>query len=155
MIGPTLCEPLTAFVPDQPPDAVHAVTLVPAQMSVVVVLGATPGGFADNVTDGVPASTVTVAVCDTLPPLPAQASVKLEFAVSVPVLWLPEVPFAPNQAPDAVQLVTLVAVQDKLDAFPDCTLVGNAVSVNVGAVAFTVTAAVCDADPPAPVHVSV
>ena len=62
----------------------------------------TPAGFADNVTEGVPAVTVTAAVCATVPPGPAQVSVKLEFAVRAPELWVPEVPLAPVHEPVAV-----------------------------------------------------
>ncbi len=147
--------PDVALIPVQDPEALQLVAFVVLHANWDALPDVTLVGDALNVTVGATVVTVTLAVCDTLPPLPAQASVKLELAVSAPVLWVPEVPFAPPQAPDAVQLVALVVVQDKLDAFPDCTLVGNAVSVNVGSVAFTVTAAVCDSDPPTPVHVSV
>lgn len=142
-------------MPDQPPDAAQLVTLVPAQVSVVLPFRATPTGFADSVTEGVPAVTVTAPVCETLPPVPAQASVKLEFAVSAPVLCVPDVPRAPVHAPDAVQLVALVVLQVSCDEAPDCTLVGEALNVNVGAAADTVTAAVCAMEPPDPVQVSV
>ena len=150
-----LSEPLVALVPDQPPDAVQLVTLALVHDSVVLVLRATPGGFGDSVTEGAPAVTVTEAVCATAPPPPAHANVKLELAVSAPVLWVPEVPFAPLQAPDAEQLVAFVVPHVRFDEAPDCTLAGDAVSVSVGGAVVTVTAAVCETDPPAPVHVSV
>jgi hypothetical protein len=98
---------------------VQLLTLALVHDNVVEVLRATPGGFAESVTDGVPASTVTVADCVTVPPPPAHASVKLEVAVRAPVLWVPEVPFAPLQEPDAAQLVALVVLQVRFDAVPD------------------------------------
>jgi hypothetical protein len=81
--------------------------------------------------------------------------VKLELVLSAPVLWVPDVPLAPLQAPDAAQLVASVVLHVRLDEVPDCTVTGDAVSVSVGDAAVTVTAAVCEIDPPAPVHVSV
>ena len=119
MSGPTLCLPLTTSAPDHPPDAVQPVTLTPAQVSVVVPFRATPAGFADKVTEGVPAVTVTLAVCETLPPGPAHASAKLELVVSAPVLCVPDVPFAPVHAPDAEQLVALVVLHVNCEAPPD------------------------------------
>jgi hypothetical protein len=53
-----------------------------------------------------------------------------------------------------VQLVALVADHVSCDEAPDCTLVGDAVNVSVGA-ASTLTDAVLATVPPAPVHVSV
>ena len=75
VIGPTLCEPLVAMVPVQPPDAVHEATFVPVQVNVDVALRATPGGFAVRLTDGVGAVTVTLVLAEALPPVPVQASV--------------------------------------------------------------------------------
>jgi hypothetical protein len=74
--------------------------------------------------------------------------------VSTPVLCEPDVPFVPVQPPDAVQLVAFVELQVNVDALPDATLLGAAVNVTVGA-GTTVTLAVCDAEPPVPVQLSV
>jgi hypothetical protein len=55
-----------------------------------------------------------------------------------------------------VQAVALVEVQVRVDALPLVTLAGLALNDTVGAAgAETVTVADCDAEPPAPVHVSV
>jgi hypothetical protein len=55
-----------------------------------------------------------------------------------------------------VQAVALVDVQVRVDALPLATLVGLALNDTVGAEgAETVTVADCDAEPPAPVQVSV
>jgi len=86
VIGPTLCDPLTGSVPDQPPDALQLVTFALDHVSVVEPLRATPGGLAEIVIDGVPAVTVTLAVAAFVPPAPEQESVKLELAVNAPVL---------------------------------------------------------------------
>jgi hypothetical protein len=68
----------------------------------------------------------------------------------------PLMPCAPLHPPDAVQLVALVEPQVRVDALPLETLAGLALSDTVGAAgAETVTVADCDAEPPAPVHVSV
>ncbi len=58
--------------------------------------------------------------------------------------------------PEAAQLVAFVVLHVNCDDAPDCTLVGDAVSVTVGApAADTVTVAVRATEPPAPLHVSV
>jgi hypothetical protein len=69
-----LCDPLIAFVPDQAPEAVHAVAFVDAQVNVeaaplLMLLGAT-----EKLTVGAADVTETVAVCDALPPVPVQVS---------------------------------------------------------------------------------
>jgi len=153
--GPTVSVPVVAFVPVQPPDALQVETFVPDHASVVVALRATPGGLADRLTDGVPAVTVTEAVRAALPPAPAHVNVKLEFAVNAPVLCVPDVPLAPVHAPEAAQLVAFVVLQVSCDDAPDCTLVGDAVRLTVGAGAATATAAVRAIEPPLPVHVRV
>jgi hypothetical protein len=74
--------------------------------------------------------------------------------VNAPVLCAPDVPFVPVHEPDAVQPVALVVLHVNCDAEPDCTLVGAAAKVSVGA-ASSVTAAVCDTVPPGPTQLSV
>jgi hypothetical protein len=71
------CDPDVAFVPLQPPDAVHEVALVDDQASVVVPPCATCAGFADSDTVGTAgaALTTTVAVRVVTPPAPEQLSV--------------------------------------------------------------------------------
>ena len=62
----------------------------------------------------------------------------------------------PDQPPKAVQKVALVELQLSVEAPPEPTLVGLAVSATVGAGAVTVTVAECGALlPPDPVQVSV
>jgi hypothetical protein len=70
------------------------------------------------------------------------------------VLCVPDVALVPVQLPDAVQLVAFVELQVNVDDPPDVMLAGDADSVTVGTGAID-TVAVCDAEPPAPEHVSV
>ncbi len=60
----------------------------------------------------------------------------------------------PDQAPEAVQEVALVADQASVELLPLATVLGLAVKVTVGAGEVTDTVADCDALPPLPVHVS-
>jgi hypothetical protein len=59
----------------------------------------------------------------------------------------------PDQAPEAVHEVALVAVQVKVELLPLATVLGLAAKVIVGAGAVTETVADCVALPPAPVQV--
>ena len=59
----------------------------------------------------------------------------------------------PDQAPEAVQEVALVADQVKVALLPLITELGLALRLTVGAGAFTDTVADCAALPPAPVQV--
>jgi hypothetical protein len=69
------CEPETALVPDQPPEAVQEVALVADQVSVELLPLATVLGLAARVTVGAGCVTETVADCAALPPLPVQLRV--------------------------------------------------------------------------------
>jgi hypothetical protein len=70
--APVVCEPLAALVPDQAPLAVQEVALVAAQVRVELEPLATLLGLAVKVTVGAAESTVTVADCEALPPVPVQ-----------------------------------------------------------------------------------
>lgn len=62
----------------------------------------------------------------------------------------------PDQAPEAVQAVAFVDVQESVELEPLAMVLGAAVRVTVGAgFALTVTVADCAAVPPVPVQVSV
>jgi hypothetical protein len=76
-------------------------------------------------------------------------------AVRTPVEALPLTGLAPDQAPDAVQLLALVADHVKVELVPLVMLLGAAVSVTTGAGELTLTVAACAALPPGPVQVSV
>jgi hypothetical protein len=66
--------PLVGSLPVHPLDAVQDVVFVEDQVSVDVLPLATVEGFADMVTTGFAAVTVTVVDCAALPPGPVQDS---------------------------------------------------------------------------------
>jgi hypothetical protein len=74
-------------------------------------------------------------------------------ALSAPVDWLPEIAFAPDQAPDAAHEVAFVADHVSVALPPLLMALGPTLSVTAGADALTETVADCAALPPAPVHV--
>ncbi len=70
------CEPLTALLPDQAPDAVQEVALLDVHVSVELPPLATVLGLAPILTVGVGvALTVTVVDCAAVPPAPLQVNV--------------------------------------------------------------------------------
>jgi hypothetical protein len=75
-------------------------------------------------------------------------------AVSVPVDCEPLAALVPDQAPEAVQEVALVADQVNVELPPLATVLGLAAKVTVGAGEVTDTVADCVALPPVPVQVS-
>ena len=70
--GPVDTLPLTASVPDQPPDAVQEVALVVVQVSMAALPLAMVLGLAVSATVGTGCVTDTVAACEALPPAPVQ-----------------------------------------------------------------------------------
>jgi hypothetical protein len=73
--APVDCEPLTAFTPDQAPEAVHEVALVADQVTVELLPLAIVLGLTARDTVGAGEVTETVADCAALPPLPLHVSV--------------------------------------------------------------------------------
>lgn len=71
---PVDSEPVTAFVPDQAPEAEHAVALLADQVSVEAEPGMTVLGTALSVTIGGNVGTVTVTICVAEPPDPVQVN---------------------------------------------------------------------------------
>ena len=65
--------------------------------------------------------------------------------VSAPVDHVPLVATAPLQPPDALHAVAFTEVQVNVDIPPPATVVGDAVSVTVGAGETTTTSADCEA----------
>jgi hypothetical protein len=74
--------------------------------------------------------------------------------VSAPVDCEPLAALLPDQAPEAVQEVALVADQVNVDLPPLATVLGLAAKVTVGAGEVTDTVDDCAALPPLPVQVS-
>jgi hypothetical protein len=73
-------------------------------------------------------------------------------ALRVPVDCEPLVALAPDQAPEAVQAVALLADQVKTALLPLAIVLGLADKATVGADVLTETIAVCAALPPGPVQ---
>ncbi len=103
--------------------------------------------------------TLTLTVCDPLPPAPVHVNVKLVVADKTPVVAEPLVASAPLQPPLAVQPVALLEDQVRVEASPVAMLPGLTESDTVGnggggggggTAATTVT--VLDCVPPSPVH---
>lgn len=130
--------PEVDLVPDQAPEAVQEVALVDDQVNTDVVPVLTVDGLALMETVGAGGgggapTTVTPVVCETLPPAPVHVKEKLPVVVSGPVDWFPEFAFAPDQAPEATHDVAFAEDQLMVEALPEFTLVGFALSVSVGA----------------------
>jgi len=68
------CEPLTAWLPDQAPEALHEVALVDDQLNVDALPLATLLGLVVKLTVGAAPVIETVADCVALPPVPVQVS---------------------------------------------------------------------------------
>jgi hypothetical protein len=133
--APVLALPEIAFVPLQPPDAVHDVAFVEVQVKVLLPPLATVVGDADSVTvgRGVELVTATEVLARAVPPEPLQVIVNVVPVVNAPVLSLPESSFPPLQPPDAVHDVARVLDQVNLVVPPELTELGLAESVAVGA----------------------
>ena len=98
--------------------------------------------------------TVTLSLIE--PPGPVQASVNTVLVVSAGVLSLPCACLVPVQPPEAVHEVALVDVQLSVEVPLTSTASGLALRSTVGAgIEVTVTWALREMLPPAPVHCSV
>ena len=73
--APVDCVPVTAFAPDQAPEATHEVAFVADQVRVALLPLLIALGPALSMTVGAAALTETVADWVALPPLPVQVSV--------------------------------------------------------------------------------
>jgi hypothetical protein len=152
--APVDCEPFTGLAPDQSPEAVQAVALVADQVNValpplLIALGPTL-----RATVGVGDLIETVADCAAVPPGPVQVKVKVALAVSDPVDCEPLTVLVPDQAPEAVQEVALVAFHVNIELNPDATVLGAELMLTAGAADLTETDADCVAVPPGPVQVN-
>ena len=152
--APVDFDPLIAWAPLHPPEAVQLVALADDQVSVDVPPLATLVGLALSETVGTEgAETVTVADCDAEPPAPVQVSVNFVVAVSAAVACVPAVGCVPLQPPEAEHVVALVADQVSADVAPLLTVAGFAARATAGAGVVTDTVADCAALPPLPLQV--
>jgi len=132
---PVDSEPLTALAPDHAPPAVQLVAFALLHVRVDALPPATAVGFAVSVSVGAGGGAVIVIVAEREmePPSPEQSRVNVLSTVNAPVGCEPLTALAPDHAPEAVQLVTLVPLQVSTDSALLATLAGLAVSVSVGA----------------------
>jgi hypothetical protein len=152
---PVLWVPAMALVPAQAPEAAHAVALAVDQLRLVALPLAMELGLALSTTLGAGAFTDTEADWFALPPGPVQVNVNVELAVRVPVDCVPWTALVPDQAPDAVHVVALAAVQFSVAMPPLVMALGPTLNVTVGGGDLTETVTDCAALPPGPVHDSV
>ncbi len=141
MSAPVDCEPLTALLPDQAPEAVQEVALVDDQLSVELVPLVIALGPTLRLTVGAGDVTVTVADCAAPPPGPVQVNVYAALAVSTPVDCEPLSASLPDQAPEAEQDVAFVADQVSVELVPLVMVLGLALSLTVAAGGVTDTIA--------------
>lgn len=132
--GAVHSEPLASRTPVHPPLPVQDAAFVDDHARVEMPPGASDSGLAVSVSVGIGGGfAVTMTLCEIVPPLPAQVSVKVVVDASGPVGSVPLVGFASLQPPLALQLVAFVDDQLSIVASPVVTESGLAVSVKVGA----------------------
>jgi hypothetical protein len=114
---------------------------------------ATAVGAAASVAVGAGIDATVAVAGGVTPPGPVHTIEYTLVAMIGPVLWVPLAATVPLHPPDAIHESALVDVHVKVEAPPEATAVGVAVSATIGK-AFTVTGAVAAALlPPGPVHV--
>ena len=129
-----VCEPLSALVPLQPPEAVHAVASLLDQLNTEEAPAFTLLGAALSVTIGALPETVTVADCVADPPAPVQVTSYSVVLVRAGVCQIALVGTLPRQLPTmATQSVAPVDVHVRVDLPPLLTVVGAALKLTVGA----------------------
>ena len=134
VIGPTVVDPDNAFEPDQLPDAVQLVAFVVDQEIVDEPPMPTEAGDAEIEMVGTGFEATTITLFEAVPPRPAQERLYVyDPAASAPVDADPESAFAPDQLPEAVQLVAFVDDHARVEAEPALIDNGDAVKVSVGA----------------------
>jgi hypothetical protein len=151
--------PLSDFVPDQAPDAEHAVVSVLFHVSTDEPPDATVVGLALSWTVGAALETEAVAVWVAVPPTPLHVNSNSVSLVIASVVSEPFVATEPIQPPDAVQLVAPLELQVRIALAPGATVVGLTVSDTTGGVvaseaAVTATVTDFDMEPPVPEQLS-
>ena len=132
--GVTLCVPLLACAPLQLLLAVQLVALLDDQLSVALCPSVIEFGVTEMFTVGGGACTVTVTDALAEPLVPVQLNVKVVVPVAIGVTTcVPLVASLPLQAPPAVQAVSSVEDQVRVEDCPSVMVVGLAVSVTPGA----------------------
>ena len=128
--APVLCDPLAAWLPLQPSEAVQLVALVELQLKAEAVPLDTVCGAAVSVTLGV---TVTVTRAALLvPPGPLHVSEYVALVESPAVACVPAVLKTPLQSPEATHADAFDELHDSIDRDWLLTVVGEALSMAVG-----------------------
>ena len=132
--GPVEALPDSAWLPDHTPDATQLDASVELQVSVDACPEPTVVGLALNVTLGAATGwlTLTETVRATLPPVPAQVSVKSVGAPRALLDSLPLTGLLPVQPPEAVQVDASAALQTRFVGCPLATSDGVAVRLTNG-----------------------
>ena len=132
--GPVEALADSAWLPDHPPDATQLDASVELQVSVDACPEPTVVGLALNVTLGAATGwlTLTETVRATLPPVPAQVSVKSVGAPRALLDSLPLTGLLPVQPPEAVQVDASAALQTRFVGCPLATSDGVAVRLTNG-----------------------
>ena len=136
--GPTLCEPLVATLPDQPPDAAQLVAFVADHVSVLEPPLVTFVGLAVNVVTGAlgGGAAATCALADALvvPPRPTQLSLYVCEVCNGPTDPDPSTSCRPFQSPEALQRNEPLDDHDNVAVAPAETLAGLTAIETIGAV---------------------
>jgi hypothetical protein len=125
-------DPCSAWLPLQPPDAVHPVALLVVQFNVVGDPAPTVLGVAVNCISGASPVTVTTTVCIAVPPGPVQRRANPVVADRAPVVAEPAVDIVPVQPSEPEHDVALSVVHVSVALSPRGTVVGATVSITVG-----------------------
>ena len=126
---PRVSLPVSALVPLQAPEAVHAVALALLQVRVLLPPTATLRALAERVKLGPPPAAVTATLTERL--ATPQVRVKVLVAVRLVRTSVPVRALVPSQAPEALQVVAPVLLQVRVLLLPGVTLVGLALKVTV------------------------
>jgi hypothetical protein len=142
------------LLPDQAPEAAHDVAFTAIHLRVELVPLAIVLGAALMLTVGAVEFTEIVADWVALPPAPVQVRIYVALAVITPEDCEPLSALVPDQAPEAEQAVAFLVDHVNVEAVPESTVLGAALSTTTGGNPETVTVADCVAEPPVPVQVS-
>lgn len=152
--GAVNCVPLTDRAPVQAPEASQLSASADSQLRRTMSPASAVMGRIDSVAIAA-RSARTSARASTVPPGPVHASPNDALAVSAAVVTVPCVARAPDQPPDAVQVVALVADHSSCAVVPTAMAAGVATSVTTGNGCVTLTVTCAVTLPPAPLQASV
>jgi len=139
--APVDCVPFMALAPDQAPEAVQAVAFAEDQVSVAAAPLSIALGPTLSCTVGVGDLTETVVDWVAAPEGPLQVKLYVVAAFTVPLPCVPLDALAPDQPPEAVHSVALVADHVSVVLPPTGTVLGFALMLTTGTPSATDTVA--------------